>query len=877
MAQVDAQLSTGLPGLDRVLKGLIPGDNIVWQVDSIEDYLPFAEPYCRNALECDQRLIYFRFARHRPLVDADTGADIHHLHPEAGFEQFITEVHKVIKDVGKGGYYLFDCLSDLAVDWYSDQMLGNFFMLTCPYLYDAEAIACFPLLRNHHSFYATSPITETTQVLLDIRRHAGTLHVHPMKVQQRYSPTMYMLHAWQGNDFVLVTQSARISEILQAAPRHGLESPSYRLDVWSRTFLQAEETLAAIQRGEAPPEKTDECFQRLLRMAISRHGRMLGLAEKHLTLLDLLDIGRRMVGTGLIGGKSVGMLLARAILEQADTRWTEVLEPHDSFFIGSDVFYTFFVTNGIWWIRQRKQDLASFMEGAEAARRRILVGAFPEYIEKQFADMLDYFGQSPIIVRSSSLLEDNFGNAFAGKYESVFCVNQGPRHKRLEDFLSAVRTIYASTMSQKALTYRAQRGMLDHDEQMALLVQRVSGAVHDELFYPQVAGVGLSFNPYVWSRDIDPEAGVLRLVFALGTRAVDRHDDDYTRVVALNAPEKRPESNFDEARQYTQRKVDVLDLAANQLLSRSFSDVAERSPDLPMEMFASQDEELARRAAESGRKDVFSPSLTFEKLLSETQFVADMCEILKTLQAAYDSPVDVEFTANFLGDRQYKINLLQCRPFQGKGGGTVPEPPRKISKNNLVLEAHGAVIGQSREAKIDRLIYVVPSAYGRLPISDRHRIARLIGQITHVEEANKPATTMLLGPGRWGTTTPSLGVPISFSDINTVSALCEIVAMREGLVPEVSLGTHLFSEMVELDILYLALFPARESNFLNSDFFEKAPNKLTELLPGAAEWADTVRIIDAADLGGGVTVKLNANTIDQKVVCYLEHVGSDGA
>ncbi|MCK4600837.1 MAG: pyruvate, phosphate dikinase [Phycisphaerae bacterium] len=877
MTQADGQLSTGLAGLDRVLKGLIPGDNIVWQIDSIEDYLPFAEPYCRNALQSSQRLIYFRFARHRPLVDADIGAELHHLHPEAGFEQFITEIHKVIKDVGKGGYYLFDCLSDLAVDWYSDQMLGNFFMLTCPYLYDVKAIACFPLLRNYHSFYATSPITETTQILLDIRRHEGTLYVHPMKVQQRYSPTMYMLHAWQGNDFVPVTQSARISEILQAAPRHGLESPSYRLDVWSRTFLQAEEALAAVQRGEASPEKTDEYFQRLLRMALSRHGRILGLAEKHLTLLDLLNIGRRMIGTGLIGGKSVGMLLARAILEQADMRWTEVLEPHDSFFIGSDVFYTFLVTNGIWWVRQQQRDPASFMEEAEAARRRILVGAFPEYIEKQFADMLDYFGQSPIIVRSSSLLEDNFGNAFAGKYESVFCVNQGPRHKRLEDFLSAVRTIYASTMSQKALTYRAQRGLLDHDEQMALLVQRVSGAVYNELFYPQVAGVGLSFNPYVWSRDIDPEAGVLRLVFALGTRAVDRHDDDYTRVVALNAPEKRPESNFDETRQYTQREVDVLDLAANQLLSKGFPDVAERSPDLPIEMFASHDEYLARRAAESGRKNIFSRVLTFEKLLSETQFVADMREMLKTLQAAYDYPVDVEFTANFLDDRQYKINLLQCRPFQGKGGGTVPELPRQTPRKDIILEAHGAVIGQSREAEIDRLIYVAPSAYGQLPISDRYRIARLIGQITHIEEANKSATTMLLGPGRWGTTTPSLGVPISFSDINTVSALCEIVAMREGLVPEVSLGTHLFSEMVELDILYLALFPSQEGNFLNSDFFEEAPNRLAELLPDAAKWADTVRIIDAADLDGGITVKLNANTIDQKVVCYLEHAGSDGA
>ena len=162
--------------------------------------------------------------------------------------------------------------------------------------------------------------------------------------------------------------------------------------------------------------------------------------------------------------------------------------------------------------------------------------------------MLDYFGQSPIIVRSSSLLEDNYGNAFAGKYESVFCANQGPHAKRLQDFLSAVKTVYASTMSEKALRYRAQRGLLDRDEQMSLLVQRVSGGCYGSLFFPQIAGVGLSRNPYVWSECIDPAAGVVRLVFGLGTRAVDRSDDDYTRIVALNAPERRPESDFDEVR-----------------------------------------------------------------------------------------------------------------------------------------------------------------------------------------------------------------------------------------------------------------------------------------------------------------------------------------
>ena len=130
---------------------------------------------------------------------------------------------------------------------------------------------------------------------------------------------------------------------------------------------------------------------------------------------------------------------------------------------------------------------------------------------------------------------------------------------------------------------------------------------------------------------------------------------------------------------------------------------------------------------------------------------------------------------------------------------------------------------------------------------------------------------MLLGPGRWGTTTPSLGVPVSFAEINKVSILCEIVAMRNDLVPDVSLGTHFFSEMVEMQILYLALFPERENNFINEGLLSAAPNRLRELLPKAPDGAqDVVRVIDVEDLPGRPSLALYANTLKQKVLCYLQ-------
>src|SRR5512138_2524249 len=190
------QISTGLPGLDQVFTGLRAGDNVVWQVDSLDDYAAFVEPFSRWARHNGRRLIYFRFAKHRPLCDPST-AEVHEVSPGPGFEAFITQIHNVIEEVGEDAFYVFDSMSDLSLERISDRMLGNFFVLTCPYLFTLNTIAYHVLLRNYHSFHASSPIAHTTQILVDVYNLRGRLYLHPRKVQHRYSPTMHMLHVWE--------------------------------------------------------------------------------------------------------------------------------------------------------------------------------------------------------------------------------------------------------------------------------------------------------------------------------------------------------------------------------------------------------------------------------------------------------------------------------------------------------------------------------------------------------------------------------------------------------------------------------------------------------------------------------------------------------
>jgi KaiC/GvpD/RAD55 family RecA-like ATPase len=833
------RVTTGLPGLDQVLRGVMPGDNIVWQVESVSDYKALVMPYAEAARRTGRRLIYFRFAHHEQLIPDDFGAEIHHPDPTPGFESFVRDVHDVIEEAGRHAIYVFDCLSELASIWAADQMLGNFFLLTCPRLYVLETVTYFCIYRNYHASFALNPITQTTQFLLDVFRHEGRIYVRPIKVQHRSTRAMNTIHVWEGDEFKPITSSAIVSEILAASRWPGLRA-DMRLGFWRRIFNEAQQAFEDARSGRTPPEHEQEVFRRLARMVLSRDEAMLRLVDRYLSLADILAIRDRMVGIGLIGGKTLGMLLARAILKEHDPRLHDLLEVHDSFYIGADVFYTFLIRNGAWWIRQKQRNAETFLEGIEEAQERILRGRFPDYTMDQFQAILDYFGESPYIVRSSSLLEDAYGNAFAGKYDSVFCVNQGTREERLQALLDTIRHVYASAMSEKALRYRAQRGMLDRDEQMALLVMRVSGERYGDKYFPLIAGVGFSFNPYVWHKEIDPHAGVVRLVFGMGTRAVDRADDDYTRLVALNAPSRRPESNFDEVCEYSQHRVDYLDFAANRFASGHFLDLAEETPDMPLEVVSSQEGTGVGGAAAAPR------ALTFDGLLSSTNFVDDMRAMLRTLEDAYQNPVDIEFAANFIDREHYKINLLQCRPLQVQGVDNSTLPTVDVASSDRIVVAHGAIIGPSRFVRLDRFVYVVPKLYADLPLNRRYELARVLGRVNQASRRDQE-TIMLLGPGRWGTASPDLGIPVHFAEISQVAVLCEIVTMRENLIPDVSLGTHFLNELVEMNILYIALFPQRDRDYLNQDFFLSSPNRLRELVPDAAAWEEMVRVIDVKD------------------------------
>ena len=456
--------------------------------------------------------------------------------------------------------YFTPSLSDLLNAWATDLMIGNFFRVTCPYLFELDTIAYFAVLRNHHSNHTIARIRETTQLLLDAYRFEDDYYIHPLKVWQRYSPTMFLPHKQKGEEFTPVINSIDASKLLSRIFPKGAEGSAISIDHWDRLFIDAE----MLTKVPQDSKEVKDLVENLCRIMVGREKRISALAQSNFSLDDLIDIKNRLIGSGFIGGKAAGMLLAHKILKN-DTAfdWDKYQEPHDSFYIGSDVFYSYIVENGWWKLLMKQKTKEGYLELAPEMKENLLQGKFPDQIRDRFQDIIEYFGQSPIIVRSSSLLEDSFGNAFAGKYESLFLVNQGDPEQRYRQFEEAVRRVYASTMDHNALEYRLQRGLDQLDEQMALLVQRVSGSYHNRYFFPDLAGVGVSYNTFVWNQELDPKAGMLRLVFGLGTRAVDRVEDDYPQTIALDQPLLRPYGNREDVSRYSQHNVDLLDTREN--------------------------------------------------------------------------------------------------------------------------------------------------------------------------------------------------------------------------------------------------------------------------------------------------------------------------
>lgn len=635
----------------------------------------------------------------------------------------------------------------------------------------------------------------------------------------------------------------------------------------------------AIAIESLPPEQREILEARLqdikvvlIRTLISDQLAYIKIAKKWFQISDLQEIRKRKIGEGKIGGKAAGMLLAARILaEVAPEEVKALIRTPDSYYLGSGVMYDFMENNGLMmWADQKYEPEEVIREDYPKLVKEFRASKFPDEILESLRALIEKAGKQPLIVRSSSLLEDNFGSSFAGKYESFFCPNQGNVEENLADLTDAIARVYASALRLEPIVYRAQVGLIDYDERIAILIQFVEGEKVGDYFLPHGAGVAFSRNLYRWSPDIRREDGFLRLVWGLGTRAVDQTGNDYPRLVALSRPLLHPADNIKAIQRYSQQYVDLIDLKTNEFRALPVSEVI-HSRYAPLRYIAQNVEGGFLSAIRTNLIDKEKLVINFDELLRRTKFAEHMKTVLRLLEKHYKSPVDTEFAIKILDPRavqpKVEITILQCRPQSHIEEGIEVKLPSKIAKKKIIFSTRRMVPRGSVE-NIRYVLFVPPEGYFSIASQvERNKLERAIGTLN---AALDDEVYIAVGPGRWGTSSPDLGVHIGYADIYNTRALIELSGEGVGTAPEPSFGTHFFQDLMEAKIYPLAIYLDDDDVIFNRKFFYKTPNHLQDWISADESLLKSLRLIDVKDFLPEHHLTLVMDDEKGKAVAFLE-------
>lgn len=611
----------------------------------------------------------------------------------------------------------------------------------------------------------------------------------------------------------------------------------------------------------------------LIRRFLSDNLQYIVKAKNYVTVRNFSNILKNVIGpaqgTGKLGGKSAGLIVGYEILKKMKDKYPSLrsIRIPKSWFVTSDTTMDFIHYNALEELTSTKyMDVGEVRTVYPFLKQIFKNSFFTAEIVNQLEHVIDNTADRPIIVRSSSLLEDSFSASFSGKYKSLFLSNQGSKKNRLLSLLDAIAEIYASVFSPDPIEYRKECGLLDFNESMAILIQEVVGRRVGKFYFPLFSGVAFSLNEFRWSPRIERNDGVVRLVFGLGTRAVDRIGDDYCHMASPGKPDLRISADPEEILRYSQNKMDLLDLEDNSFKTLPIKDIIKGHLD-DIKGFENifsvyRDRNFTQPSPLLVNYTPEDLVATFRGLMDGKSFLQQMDTMLKVLQDGFGWPVDVEFASD--GDFLY---FLQCRP-QGKGYfGAPPVFPLALPSNRVLFSSNRFVTTGSIK-DISHIVYVVPETYSTLP--DPDAIKEVAGCISMLNRTLENRKFILIGPGRWGSRGDiKLGVPVAYSDINHTAMLIEIAMKKGDYTPDLSFGTHFFQDLVESCILYLPIYPDETENILKTGLLEKSPNRLKNFAPAFVKYEKVVKVIAVDDLLEGARLSVVMDGEIQKALGYL--------
>lgn len=683
-------------------------------------------------------------------------------------------------------------------------------------------------------------------------------------IADKYMPDdeiFYLLNQWINKEKltdlarVLEKRYAPLSEVVEAVKKYFRQGGS-------KDFTTVEERIGVRVS--------------LIYRFLSENLTYINIAKHFITLISIAKILDRIVGpsygSGKVGGKSAGLILAEQILlekKKTNPLLADVYTPK-SWYLSSDGILEFINYNAIDEFTFTKyQNLDSIKLEYQFLEYIFKNSRFTPEALSSFNIILDDLEGRPIVVRSSSLLEDSFEASFTGKYKSLFVANTGSKEERLNALLNAIAEVYASTFGPDPIEYRKVKGLIDFREEMGILIQEVVGNKIGKYYMPSYAGVAMSHNEFRWSNRIKREDGVIRIVAGLGTRAVDRTMSDYPTLIAPGAPGLKVNLTLKDTIRYSQNFIDVINLETNKFETISFKKlIKETKNDLPaIENIVSVINNNTLLKPVGHIIDIAAEDLviTFAKLIENTKFIEQMNAMLFELSKAYKGPVDIEFASD-----GKKLFLLQCRPQSQFNKESVINIPSDVIDNHKIFSAV-EFVNNGKFQNIEFVVYVDSKGYSELKTEDEmQEIGKIVGKLNKILPKRK---FILIGPGRWGSKGDiKLGVPIQYSDINNTAILIEYAKKKAGYVPELSFGTHFFQDLVEANIKYLPLYPDKTGNIFNLEFFENTKNSLNDFLVGYEKYENVIKVININHFHDNSKLNIYMDGDNGKALAFIKKV-----
>tara|TARA_B100001142_G_scaffold329488_1_gene393029 strand:+ start:6571 stop:9552 length:2982 start_codon:yes stop_codon:yes gene_type:complete len=500
------------------------------------------------------------------------------------------------------------------------------------------------------------------------------------------------------------------------------------------------------------------------------------------------------IGTGSLGGKARGLAFANKLLNKKSfkSKYSKIsIRVPKIIAIGTDEFDSFMESNNLW-------EIALNIKNNKKILDNFLKSKLPKNLIKILKDIINNIDY-PLAIRSSSLLEDSQYKPLAGIYSTFMLPNSNKsKPERLDQLIEAIKRVYASTFFQNPKSLLNNSDHRLEEEKMGIIIMELAGKKHNELFYPSFSGVAQSYNYYPVSY-MERNEGIVFTALGLGKTIVDgekslRFSPKYPKILSQYYSVKSTINN-------SQNKFYALDMNKGKNPLKFGESKNLKKFDLSI---AESDGELSNVASTITNDNTIRDSLkysgirvlTFANIIKYNRFpLTNLIEDIMSLgEKALGCPVEIEFAINLNANKEDEFCLLQIKPMV-IGIKNEELNIKNYQNKDISLCYSEQVLGNGEINSISHIVYIDPDNFKR---ENTEIIAEEIGNINN--KLGERKKYLLIGPGRWGTSDPWLGIPVNWEQINYAKAIIEIGI--DELDPDPSFGSHFFQNITNLRIGY---------------------------------------------------------------------------